>query len=138
MEVAAWLAVLGLGQYTRAFAENGVDAEVLPRLTAEDLKEMGVVAVGHRRKLVDAIAALHDRGASVNGAARGREAPAGEPAPPQAPARPPGAERRQLTVLFADLAGSTALSAQLDPEEMRDVLRAYQDAVSGAVRGARR
>src|SRR4051794_30121468 len=79
VEVAAWLAGLGLGQYTRAFAENGVDAEVLPRLTSEDLKEMGVVAVGHRRKLVNAVAALHDRGASANGAARGREAPAGEP-----------------------------------------------------------
>ena len=65
MDVAAWLESLGLGQYARAFADNGVDAEVLPRLTAEDLREIGVLAVGHRRKLVEAIAALQARGTSA-------------------------------------------------------------------------
>ena len=64
MDVAAWLEGLGLRQYVRAFAENGVDADVLPRLTVEDLREIGVVAVGHRRKLVDAIAALQARAAA--------------------------------------------------------------------------
>ena len=133
MDVAAWLEGLGLGQYARAFAENGVDADVLPRLTVEDLREIGVVAVGHRRKLVDAIAALHARDASAASAMRGPEPPAGETVLPQAPTQSREAERRQLTVMFADLVGSTALSGRLDPEEMRDVLRAYQDAVSGAV-----
>ena len=97
MDVGVWLDRLGLGQYARAFADNGVDAAVLPRLTAQDLQEIGVRAVGHRRKLLDAIAALTDQG---------------EPAPPVgsgAAAPPRAAERRQLTMLFADLAGSTAL-----------------------------
>jgi class 3 adenylate cyclase/predicted ATPase len=126
VDVAAWLEGLGLERYAQAFADNGVDAEVLPRLTAEDLREIGVVAVGHRRKLLDAIDALsagraiHAAGDPVLGPAR--------PTPP-----PQGAERRQLTVLFADLVASTALSRRLDPEEMREVLRAYQNAVAGEV-----
>ena len=113
MDVGAWLRGLGLGQYEQAFRDNEVDAEVLPRLTAEDLKEIGVAAVGHRRKLLDAIARLS------------------EPAKP-APS-PSQAERRQLTVMFVDLVGSTALSARLDPEEMRELLRAYQQAVAAEV-----
>ena len=81
MDVAAWLEGLGLGQYARAFAENGVDADVLPRLTAEDLKEIGVAAVGHRRKLVDAIAALQTRDASAITAMRGPELLSGRACP---------------------------------------------------------
>jgi class 3 adenylate cyclase/predicted ATPase len=117
LDVAAWLADLGLDQYAAAFAENGVDQGVLPRLTAEDLKEIGVAAVGHRRKLLDAIEALQASGAS---------------APATAP-RARDAERRQLTVMFIDLVGSTALAARLDPEAMREVLHAYQNAVTGEV-----
>ncbi|HYZ33461.1 MAG TPA: AAA family ATPase [Crenalkalicoccus sp.] len=128
MEIMAWLEGLGLGQYARAFAENGVDAQVLPNLTAEDLKEIGVGAVGHRRKLLDAIATLRTVGASASQAVGASGA-----APATAPAQAHEAERRQLTVLFADLVGSTALSGRLDPEEMREVIRAYQDVAAGAV-----
>ena len=128
MDVGAWLRGLGLGQYEQAFRDNDVDAEVLPELTADDLERLGVASLGHRRKLLAAIAAL----------------PAGHPPPcprrqpnrrstPARPARATEAERRQLTVMFVDLVGSTALSGRLDPEEMREVLRAYQDAVAGEV-----
>ena len=117
MDIAVWLE--GLGRYSSAFADHGVNAAILSRLTAADLAEIGVRAVGHRRKLLDAIAALASR--------------PDEPDPPQAGAPPRPAERRQLTVLFADLCGSTALAHRLDPEEMREVLRAYQNAVAGEI-----
>lgn len=120
MDVAAWLRSLGLGQYEAAFRANDVDAAVLPSLTAEDLKEIGVASVGHRRRLLDAIAALHG--------------PAPAAAPPALPAAPPAAERRQLTVLFCDLAGSTALSARLDPEDLRRVMADYHRAATAAIR----
>lgn len=119
MDVAVWLEGLGLGRYSSAFADHGVDAAILSRLTAADLAEIGVRAVGHRRKLLDAIAALASR--------------PDEPDPPRVGAPPRPAERRQLTVLFADLTGSTALAHRLDPEEMRDVLRAYQNTVAGEI-----
>ena len=134
-DVAAWLRGLGLGQYEAAFRDNGVDAAVLPELTAEDLKEMGVAAVGHRRKLLAAIAALHSPPSA---------APAAEPHPAATlpsdacadrGAEGHGAERRQLTVLFCDLAGSTALSARIDPEDLREVMAAYHRAVADAIRG---
>ena len=120
MDVGAWLRTLGLEQYEQAFRDNAIDTEILPRLTAEDLKDMGVTVVGHRRKLLHAIDALE----------AGHEA--ARPPPPNPAATPPAAkaERRQLTVLFADLVGSTELSARLDPEEMRQVLRAFQVAVA--------
>src|SRR5215470_5535233 len=102
VDVAAWLGQLGLAQYQVAFARNAVDAEVVVELTADDLKDLGVEAVGHRRKLLAAIAALR----------RDRSIPE--------PAVATDAERRQLSVLFCDLVGSTALSARLDPEELRD------------------
>lgn len=128
-DIAAWLKSLGLGRYARAFRDNDVDAEVLPRLTADDLTGLGVASVGHRRKLLDAIAALRAGDTSAPFASAG---PVATPSPPPAH-RPRGAERRQLTVMFADLVGSTALSARLDPEEMGQVLGTYQDAVAGAV-----
>ena len=117
-DVGAWLQGLGLGQYEAAFRENRVDTSLLPDLTAEDLKEMGVTAVGHRRKLLAAAAAL--RAPFASGAAA---MPAPSPSPTIGPSVPQSAlerdagsaERRQLTVLFCDLAGSTALSARLDP-----------------------
>src|SRR5215212_136724 len=128
MDVAAWLRGLGLGQYERAFRENDIDAEVLADLTAEDLIGLGVASIGHRRKLLAAIAAL--RQGSVPATAPSTTAPA----PVPGPALPlPEAERRQVTVMFVDLVGSTALAARLDPEEMRKVIRAYQDTVAGEI-----
>src|SRR5208283_5838088 len=110
MDVGSWLRALGLGQYEAAFRDNDIDEAVLPKLTPDDLKDLGVAAVGHRRKLMSAIEALS-----------------------AAPASADAAERRQLTVMFCDLVGSTALSARLDPEDMRQVIHAYQDACSGVL-----
>jgi hypothetical protein len=128
MDVTAWLRGLGLGRYEQTFRENDVDAEVLADLTAEDLIGLGVTSIGHRRKLLAAIAIL--RAGSV---------PATTP-PTTAPGAVPGtaqpfseAERRQVTVMFADLVGSTALVSRLDPEDMRKVIRAYQDTVAGEI-----
>jgi class 3 adenylate cyclase len=125
VDVAAWLRSLGLEQYAAAFQENAIDVEILPRLTAEDLKDLGVASVGHRRKLLDAIAALR------------QETPVTDAEPrlaaSAATAIAPEAERRQLTVMFADLVGSTALSRRLDPEDMREVIRAYQNACVGVI-----
>src|SRR5947207_6728282 len=123
MDVAEWLRKLGLGQYEPAFRTNEIDARLLPSLTAEDLKDLGVGLVGHRRRLLDAIAAL---GADMLEAvtAVSRDAPA-----------PADAERRQLTVMFCDLVGSTELSARLDPEDLREVIAAYHRAVAEVVAG---
>ena len=117
MDVAEWLRKLGLEQYELAFRENDVDAQVLPRLTAEDLISIGVTSVGHRRRLLDAIATLD-----------------AEAAPSAIPVRA-DAERRQLTVMFCDLVGSTELSARLDPEDLREVIAAYHHTVADVVRG---
>ncbi len=117
MDVGLWLRGLGLEQYERVFRENAVDEELLPRLTADDLKEMGISIVGHRRKLLSAIAELGEPG----GAARRSASPSTKSPPLTA-----GAERRQVTVLFADLVGSTRLSTQLDPEDMREVIALFQ------------
>ena len=111
MDVAAWLQDLGLERYVPAFRDNDIDAEVLPKLTAEDLISLGVTSVGHRRKLLDAIASL---GMAVPTAVV--TAPA-----PGAPAQV-AAERRQLTVMFCDLVGSTALSTRHDPEDLRELI----------------
>ena len=138
MDVAAWLKNLGLEQYEAAFRDNAIDGDLLPSLTAEDLKDLGVTIVGHRRKLLDAIAAI--------GAAS-------KPKPPPAPADPPGtlhapavasrpqsrsgadAERRPITVMFCDLVGSTSLAAKLDAEDWRTLVNAYLDEASAAVTG---
>src|SRR5262245_59999804 len=127
MDVSAWLRDLGLERYETAFRDNEIDQEALPKLTAEDLKDLGVVLGSHRRKLLDAIAALRP------GAPSGTVlAPA--PAPPPEP-ESSGAERRQLTVMFCDLVGSTALSSQLDPEDLREVIGAYHQCVAETVGG---
>ena len=128
MDVTAWLCGLGLGQYAQAFRENDVDADVLADLTADDLIGLGVTSIGHRRKLLAAIAAL--RVASISVAAPATAAPAAGSASVSLAAE---AERRQLTVMFVDLVDSTALAARLDPEEMAEVLRTYQSAVAGAI-----
>jgi class 3 adenylate cyclase len=126
MDVAAWLKGLGLERYVPAFRDNEIDWDAVPKLSAEDLKDLGVVLGGHRRRLLDAIAAL---GAAVPVASL-TTAPRDAPAPADA-----DAERRQLTVMFCDLVGSTALSARLDPEDLREVIAAYHRAVADAVAG---
>jgi class 3 adenylate cyclase/predicted ATPase len=133
MNVTDWLQNVGLGQYAAAFRENEIDEQVLPRLTAEDLKDLGVVLVGHRRRLLDAIAALRDSGTTAGVAVKTEGlAPIGDDR--SAPTQPPTAERRQLTVMFCDLVGSTALASRLDPEDLRDVIAAYQAKVAKVVK----
>jgi hypothetical protein len=110
MDVAAWLQSLGLERYVPAFRENDVDADVLRRLTTEDLRELGIASIGHRRRLLDAIAALTEVALRPTVVPAATMAAASSDAPLHA-----GAERRQLTVMFCDLVGSTALSARLDP-----------------------
>ena len=123
MDVGGWLRSLGLECYEAAFRENEIDEALLPNLTADDLKDLGVGIVGHRRKLLDAIAAL------------GADTKAKAPSALLAPDIPPKdtAERRQVTVMFSDLVGSTALSARMDPEDLREVISAYQKCVAEAV-----
>ena len=121
MDVGGWLRSLGLEQYEAAFRENEIDDTVLPGLTVEDLRELGVVMVGHRRKLLSAIAAMSGVCAVPGGA------------PPEA-APSSVAERRQLTIMFCDLVASTALAAALDPEDLREVIAAYHQCVAATVR----
>jgi class 3 adenylate cyclase/predicted ATPase len=122
MEVAEWLRKLGLGQYEPAFRESEIDESVLPRLTVDDLKDLGVDLVGHRRRLLNAIAALsaETRAIAVTVAPRDGVAQA-------------DAERRQLTIMFCELVGSIQLAARLDPEDLREVIRAYHRAVADVV-----
>ena len=127
MDVARWLRSLGLGQYEANFRDNKIDADVLPQLTADDLKDIGVSAVGDRRRLLAAIAALS--GETPSSAA---------PSPPKlAPARGLriSAERRPITVMFCDLVGSTSLVAKLDAEDWRNLVNEYLDEASAAVTG---
>ena len=116
IDVADWLRGLGLEQYTPAFAANDIDADVLPELTADDLIGLGVGSIGHRRKLLAAIAALRD-----------------EKATPPVAAAPAEAERRQLTVMFCDLVGSTPLSTRFDPEDLREIVGVYHRCVADTV-----
>ena len=133
MDIGGWLRSLGLEQYEAAFRENAINKALLPSLTAEDLKDIGVALVGHRRRLLDAIAVLKAEASptgDTNVSAERSSTPAS-----RAAARSGDAERRQLTVMFCDLVGSTALSAQLDPEELSSVLGAFQKACVSAVTG---
>ena len=126
MDVGGWLRSLGLEEYEKAFRENKVDAAVLPKLTAEDLRDLGVAAVGDRRKLLEAIEGL-------------RSGTKPEPPSSEVSSRVPAltkdtaAERRQVTVMFWDLVGSTALSARMDPEDLREIISAYQKCVAETV-----
>jgi len=127
MDVTAWLRGLGLEQYAPAFRDNDVDGEMLPELTADDLISIGVTSVGHRRKLLAAIAAL-------------RVEPTRDLAQPavsatSTPVSPPisEAERRQLTVMFCDLVDSTGLSVRLDPEDLRAVIGGYHRCVAAVI-----
>ena len=121
MNVSAWLQGLGLGQYETAFRQNEIDAEILADLTDQDLEKLGV-PLGHRKRLLKAIANL------CSGEREALAVPA--------PIRPASeaAERRQVTVMFSDLVGSTALSARMDPEDLREVISAYQRCVTETVR----
>src|SRR5712692_6376212 len=126
MDLGGWLRSLGLGQYEAAFRENAIDDTVLPSLTAEDLKDLGVGIVGHRRKLLDAIAALR--------ADASTKAPLSDALPATDGTAKDTAERRQVTVMFSDLVGSTALSARMDPEDLREVISTYQKCAAETVR----
>ena len=117
MDILAWLEQLGLGQYGRVFAENDIDVSVLGQLTDSDLKELGVSSLGHRKRLLAAIAAEQARNQLAVG-----------PAEP-----PPGDERRQVTILFADLCGYSTLAQSLDPEELQGLLRRYTTVVDELV-----
>jgi class 3 adenylate cyclase len=118
MDVVVWLRSLGLEEYEAAFRDNKINELVLRNPTQEDLKEIGVGPVGHRRILLDAIAALRNDG--------GSKAPSVDAATASSAPSVPSedrAERRQVTVMFSDLVGSTALSARMDPEDSREARR---------------
>ena len=125
MDIGGWLRSLGLERYEAAFRENEIDDTVLPTVTAEDLKDLGVDVVGHRRKLLNAIAALRTDAGAMQPTT---ESPSKAETLPQ-----DTAERRQVTVMFSDLVGSTALSARMDPEDLREVIAAYQKCVAETV-----
>jgi class 3 adenylate cyclase/predicted ATPase len=122
-EIVEWLDRLGLGQYAQRFAEHEIDISVLPHLTDEDLKDIAI-PLGHRRKILAAI------GEPVAAAQTAPEQPAASPEPKT----PDTAERRQVTVMFVDLVGSTELSARMDPEDLRDIISTYQRRVTETVR----
>ncbi len=119
MDVAGWLRDLGLSEYVAAFDSNAITMDLLPTLTADDLKDLGVTVIGHRRRLLNAITAL-----------RTDTEPVAEPN-----AAEPFAERRQVSVMFCDISGSTALSTRLDPEDLSTVVRSYQSVVRATIAG---
>jgi class 3 adenylate cyclase len=121
-QIVDWLEKLGMSEYAQRFAENGIGIAALRHLTDQDLKEIGVL-LGHRRIMLAAIAEL----------ARAAESVAQPVVSPEARPRD-GAERRQVTVMFSDLVGSTALSARMDPEDLREVISAYQNCIAETVR----
>jgi class 3 adenylate cyclase len=122
-QIADWLREIGLEQYAQRFAENDIDFSILNELTDQDLEKIGIISLGHRRKLLRAIAALenpqNDKPSLATSSPDTRSADA--------------AERRQVTVMFSDLVGSTALSARMDPEDLREVISAYQKCIAETV-----
>src|SRR5262245_48329600 len=123
-QIADWLEKLGLSEYAQRFVENDIDFTLLPDLTDQDLEKIGIASLGHRRKLLRAIANLKtiEKGTPAVGVAS-----------PAAPLPPDAAERRQVTVMFSDLVGSMALSAHMDPEDLRGIIFAYQKCVTETV-----
>ncbi len=119
-DIEMWLGSIGLAEYAMLFRENDLDVTLLPDLTNDDLKELGITSLGHRKQLLKAIAKL----------ATDEKSDTPEAVEPTATTE---AERRQLTVMFCDLVGSTALSARYDPEDLSDIVRTYQDACAGIV-----
>ena len=124
LDIDGWLREIGLAQYAEIFRANDIDIKLLGRLTNDDLKEVGIVSFGHRKKLLETIAAL----------VAAPEAPSWIPVAATELKAHDTAERRQVTVMFSDLVGSTALSARMDPEDLREVISAYQSCVAGTVR----
>jgi class 3 adenylate cyclase len=122
-QIADWLEKLGLGQYAQRFAENEIDVSVLRHLTDQDLREIGI-PLGHRRKMLAVVR---------EGVGSPTPIPA-EPVTDLEPTSQDSAERRQITVMFSDLVGSTAFSARMDPEDLREVISAYQKCVTKTVR----
>ena len=140
-QIADWLQKLGVGQYAQSFAENDIDFAVLADLTDQDLEKIGVASLGHRRKLLRAIANLNVAPAATapipaSPAASMQIAPNATTAPASlhVASIPAAGERRYLTVMFCDLVGSTSIAAQLDAEEWRDLVGAYLDAATAAVK----
>ena len=132
MDISTWLHGIGMQQYEQAFRDNAIDEEVLRELTTDDLRDLGVNLVGHRRKLLAAIAVLRSvvpvsgvPSASIEPKRHGQDTGA----------QPREAERRQVTVMFCDLVGSTPLSARLDPEDLRGIIGAYHRCVTETVEG---
>ena len=121
-QIAQWLKNIGLSEYAQCFAENAIDVSVLQHLTDQDLKDIGVL-LGHRRRMLAAIAEL-----------RSATTPLAEPVTRSEPKSQDMAERRQVTVMFSDMVGSTALSTRMDPEDLREIISAYQECVTGIVR----
>src|SRR6202021_1799170 len=128
MDVGGWLRGLGLGQYEEKFRDNKIAADLLPRLTVDDLKDIGVSVVGDRRRLLDAIAV-------IGGVGRPADVPASSTKSSPSKGLQALAERRPITVLFCDLVGSTSLAAKLDAEDWRNLVNAYLDEASAAVTG---
>ena len=121
-DIAKWLEGFGLGPYAQAFAENGIDLDILPSLSDDDLRELGL-NLGDRRRVQRA---LQLQSSEIG-------APTAPTLSSDKSALPAEAERRQLAVMFCDLVGSTELSHRLDPEDLREVMRRYQDTVAGLV-----
>jgi len=120
-QIADWLEKLGMSEYAERFAENGISVAALPHLTDQDFKDIGVL-LGHRRILLAAIGELAGAPTAIP-----------EPAVETKPKPQEAAERRQVTVMFSDLVGSTALSARMDPEDLREVISGYQKCVAETV-----
>jgi class 3 adenylate cyclase len=131
--IRPWLEGLGLAQYAGAFETNDIDTELLPRLTDAVLEQLGVASLGHRMRILSAVEAVRQprSNASDTSVARATAESKSNVADPNA--QTGHAERRQLTVMFCDLVGSTELSRRLDPEELRRLIRQYQDACVGAI-----
>ena len=128
IDIADWLRGLGLEEYAQLFRDNDIDGEILGGMNAEDLKELGISSFGHRRRLLNAITAL-------GGAPATRDVAQSAMSVTSAPVSPPiiDAERRQLTVMFCDLVGSTPLSTRFDPEDLREIVGAYHRCVADTV-----
>jgi hypothetical protein len=125
-EISDWLEKLGMSEYAQRFTENDIDFTILGDLTDQDLEKIGIASLGHRRKLLRAIADLKDVEKSSPVAAVAA-------APAALPRSADTAERRQVTEMFSDLVGSTALSARMDPEDLREIISTYQKCVADTV-----
>jgi len=136
VDIVNWLRGLGLEQYAQLFRDNDIDGEVLCGMSAEDLKELGISSFGHRRRLLNAITALGSGDAAVHHGPSSVSSGFGPQAPPSS-AGDEGAggeaERRQLSVMFCDLVGSTPLATRYDPEDLREIVGAYHRCVTDSV-----